>query len=98
VEVPADTVVRIAGMVSHRQRPGTASGVVFMTLEDETGTVNVVVWPKLFERQRTIIRTEPLVTISGVLQRDGEAISVVARRFTALKMAPPVRASSRDFR
>jgi error-prone DNA polymerase len=85
-------------MVSHRQRPGTASGVVFLTLEDETGTVNVVVWPKLYERQRRIIRSEPLVTIQGVLQREGEAISVVAHRFSALKAAPPVRASSRDFR
>ena len=97
-EVRPDTNVSIAGMVSHRQRPGTASGVVFLTLEDETGTVNVVVWPKLYERQRRIIRSEPLVTIQGVLQREGEAISVVAHRFSALKAAPPVRASSRDFR
>jgi error-prone DNA polymerase len=97
-ELPNDTRVRIAGMVSHRQRPGTASGVVFMTLEDETGTTNVVVWPKLYERQRRLIRSEPLVTVSGVLQREGEAVSVVARRFTALTAAPPVKASSRDFR
>ncbi len=97
-EVRADTPVKIAGMVSHRQRPGTASGVVFMTLEDETGTVNVVIWPKLYERQRRVIRSEPLVTITGVLQREGEAISVVARRFATLRAAPPVRASSRDFR
>jgi error-prone DNA polymerase len=98
LEVRPDTVVRIAGLVSHRQRPGTASGVVFMTLEDETGTVNVVVWPKLFERQRQLIRGEPLVCISGVVQREGEAISVVARHFTPLEAAPPVRAPSRDFR
>jgi error-prone DNA polymerase len=98
VEVPNDTPVRIAGLVSHRQRPGTASGVVFMTLEDETGTVNVVVWPKLYERQRRVIRTEPLVSVAGVLQREGEAISVVARSFQPLRAAPPVAASSRDFR
>ena len=98
LEVRPGTVVRIAGLVSHRQRPGTASGVVFMTLEDETGTVNVVVWPKLFERQRQLIRGEPLVCISGVVQREGEAISVVARHFTHLDAAPPVRAPSRDFR
>ena len=98
VEVRAGAPVRVAGLVSHRQRPGTASGVVFMTLEDETGTVNVVVWPKLFERQRTLIRGEPLVCVSGELQRDGEAISVVAHHFSVLKTAPPVAASSRDFR
>jgi error-prone DNA polymerase len=98
VEIPSDTPVRVAGLVSHRQRPGTASGVLFMTLEDETGTANIVVWPKLYERQRRIVRREPLVCISGVLQREGEAISVVARHFRALNDAPAVAASSRDFR
>ncbi|MFZ5476142.1 MAG: error-prone DNA polymerase [Myxococcota bacterium] len=98
IETPTDTPVCVAGLVSHRQRPGTASGVVFMTLEDETGTVNVVVWPKLYERQRRVIRNEPLVCVAGVLQREGEAISVVARTFRPLRAAPPVAASSRDFR
>ena len=74
-----------------------ASGVLFMTLEDETGSANIVVWPKLYERQRRIVRSEPLVTIRGVLQRDGEAMSVVARRFAVLPSAA-VKASSRDFR
>ena len=93
-----DQVVRVAGLVSCRQRPGTASGVLFLTLEDETGQLNVVVWPKLYERQRQIVRLEPLVEISGRLQRENEAISLVAFRFRKLEQAPKVAARSRDFR
>jgi error-prone DNA polymerase len=58
----------------------------------------VVVWPKLYERQRRVIRGEPLLLVRGVLQREGEAISVVAQSCRPLNSAPAVRASSRDFR
>ena len=98
IEQPTGQVVRIAGMVSHRQRPDTASGVVFMTLEDETATVNVVVWPKVFERQHKVIRGERLVRIAGKVERDGDTLNVIAWRFWPLTIAPDVLASSRDFR
>ena len=93
-----DTAIEVAGLIAHRQRPGTASGVVFLGLEDETGTANVVVWPKLYEAQRSIIRGQPLVRIRGVVQRQGAAVSLLAREVRALSRAPRVHARSRDFR
>ena len=72
--------VRVAGLVLVRQRPGTASGVIFMTLEDETGIANIVVWPKLFEQYRREVLGGRLVAIDGVLQREGDVIHVVAER------------------
>jgi len=72
--------VRVAGLVLVRQRPGTASGVIFMTLEDETGIANIVVWPKLFEQYRREVLGGRLVAIDGVLQKEGDVIHVVAER------------------
>ncbi len=95
---PPGQRVRVGGLVSCRQRPGTASGVLFMTLEDETGSLNVVVWPRLYQRQRLLIRSASMVEVEGQLQREAEAISVVARRFRELRRPPRVDASSRDFR
>lgn len=66
-------------------------------LEDESGTANVVVWPKLYKRQRTVIRTERLLRICGVLQRLDGAISVVAHHVRALDVGADLRAKSRDF-
>ena len=63
------TRVRIGGLVVARQRPGTASGVCFMLLEDEHGTINLVVPPAVYERHRLTVRTEPLVLAEGVLER-----------------------------
>lgn len=107
-EVDTGAVVRIAGLVSHRQRPATASGVVFMTLEDETGTANLVVWPKIYERQRVLIRGENLLSVSGKVERQGKVLNVIAWRFWPLDLsAQPYRkgapragvvARSRDFR
>jgi error-prone DNA polymerase len=79
--------VRIGGLVVARQRPGTAKGVCFMLLEDETGTVNLVVPPNVYERDRTIVRAEPLVVAEGVLERHasaGGAINVVCHRLARL--------------
>ncbi|MFT4624179.1 MAG: error-prone DNA polymerase [Myxococcota bacterium] len=73
--------VRIAGLVSSRQRPGTASGVVFMTLEDETAMANLVIWPRTWQRFRTLARSSSLLGADGVLQRQGEAVSVLVERF-----------------
>ncbi|UXS05599.1 error-prone DNA polymerase [Agrobacterium tumefaciens] len=69
-----------AGLVLVRQRPGSAKGVMFLTLEDETGIVNAVVWPMLFERQRRVLMTASLMGIHGKIQREGEVVHLVAQR------------------
>ena len=81
---PAKSLVRVAGLVLVRQQPGTASGVIFMTLEDETGIANVVVWRRVFERFRRIVMGAKLVQCEGHVQREGEVIHLVAERFTDL--------------
>jgi error-prone DNA polymerase len=72
----------IAGLVLIRQRPGSAKGVVFITIEDETGVANLVVWPDVFDKQRKIVMGARLVAVHGIIQRDpdSEVIHVVARR------------------
>ena len=70
--------VTVAGLVLVRQRPGTAKGVIFLTLEDETGIVNVVVWPKVFERNRRIVMTAQFLQVRGKIEREGLVIHVVA--------------------
>jgi error-prone DNA polymerase len=79
--------VKVGGLVVARQRPGTAKGVCFLLMEDETGTINLVVPPNVYERDRTIVRAEPLVVAEGVLERHasaGGAINVVCRRLVRL--------------
>lgn len=71
-------LVQISGLVTGRQRPGTASGVLFVTLEDETGNSNIVVWRTLQERFRTALLGGQLLTIKGTVEREGEVIHVVA--------------------
>lgn len=71
---------RVAGLVLVRQRPGTASGVIFMTLEDETGIANIVVWPKLFEQYRREVLGGRLVAIDGPVQSESGVIHVIAER------------------
>ena len=77
---PAGRRVRTAGLVLIRQRPGTASGVIFLTLEDETGIVNVIVWPKVFETYRPIVIAARFVVVTGRLQSESGVIHVVAER------------------
>ncbi|MEL6374419.1 MAG: error-prone DNA polymerase [Pseudomonadota bacterium] len=72
--------VEVAGVVLVRQRPGSAKGVVFMTLEDETGVANTVVWPKVLERNRKVVMGARLVVIKGRIQRHEDIIHVVADR------------------
>lgn len=72
--------VTIAGLVLVRQRPGTAKGVIFMTLEDETGIANVIVWPSLFERFRPVILGGRLTAVTGRVQREAGVMHVVADR------------------
>lgn len=70
----------VAGIVVCRQRPGTAKGVIFLTLEDETGTANVVVWAKIFERFRRAVIAGRCLKVIGRLQRDGDVVHLVAER------------------
>ncbi len=98
--LPHGAPVRVGGLVIARQRPGTAKGITFMLLEDERGTVNVIVSPQIYERDRLTVRTEPLVIIDGRLERHaaaGGAINVVARRVTALEVDDRVNAQVKDF-
>ena len=72
--------VRVAGMVITRQRPGTAKGFVFLTLEDETGISNIIIRPDLFDRQRTEVVRQPFLLVDGVLQHQDGVLSVRAER------------------
>lgn len=76
--------VAVAGLVLVRQRPGTASGVIFMTLEDETGIANIIVWPKMFERFRKIVMGARMVAVYGTLQSEQNVTHVIARRLANL--------------
>ncbi len=78
------TSVAVAGVVLVRQRPGSAKGVVFMTLEDETGIANAVIWPKTLERFRKVVMTARLVLIRGRIQRHEDIIHVVSARLEDL--------------
>jgi DNA polymerase III alpha subunit len=77
-EPSAGARVCVAGLVLVRQRPGTAKGVIFVTLEDETGTCNVVVWAAVFERFRRAVMTGRLLRVTGRLQREAGVVHVVA--------------------
>ncbi len=87
--------VRVGGIVTHRQRPGTAAGIIFFNLEDETGLLNIVVFPDLWDQQREVARRNPGLIIDGTLEyRDG-VTNLVARRFEPF---PVAETTSRDFR
>ncbi len=83
-DYPADRPVAIAGLVLVRQRPGTASGVIFATLEDETGIANVIIWPKLFEQNRKTVIGARFLGVSGLLQREESVIHIIARTLVDL--------------
>jgi error-prone DNA polymerase len=88
--------IRVAGSVIVRQRPGTAKGFLFLSLEDETGIANVIVTPQHFQRHRLVLVTEPILLVEGVLQRQDGVVSVKAGRVQAL---PPLahNVPSHDF-
>jgi error-prone DNA polymerase len=91
-------LARASGLVTHRQQPGTAKGVVFVTLEDETGAVNVIVWPSVAAAQRRALLGASLLTVYGVWQREGEVRHLVAK--TLVDHTPLLQglvARSRDF-
>jgi len=88
-----------AGLVTCRQRPDTASGVIFVTLEDETGCVNVVVWRDLVERQRRELLGARLLAVEGAIERDGEVVHLIARRLhDHSALLGELLARSRNFR
>src|ERR1700731_1925012 len=90
--LPPGRRLTIAGLVLIRQRPGTASGVIFVTIEDETGVANLIVWPGIFEAYRRIVLGASLLGCTGRLQREGLVIHVVAERLVDLSPRPrPLR-------
>ncbi|MBT8137069.1 MAG: error-prone DNA polymerase [Gammaproteobacteria bacterium] len=98
-ELPDGASVSTAGLVITRQRPGTAKGVTFVTLEDETGHVNLIVWERTAERQRRVLLGSRLLTVHGKLQKQGDVMHVVAHALaddSHLLGALPAR--SRNFR
>jgi error-prone DNA polymerase len=76
--------LQTAGLVLVRQMPGSAKGVVFITIEVETGIANLVIWPKLYERQRRVILSAPMMAAHGRVQREGEVVHLVAHRVSDL--------------
>ncbi len=95
-EAPPGTRVVVAGLVTHRQRPATAGGVTFVTLEDEAGSTNIVTWADVWARHRPIARGAPALLVAGALERSREGVlNVIAESFEALEA--PAAVSSRDF-
>jgi error-prone DNA polymerase len=78
------TVLETAGLVLVRQRPGTANNVIFATLEDETGIANIIIWDRVFQKNRRAVLASRLLAVRGELQREGRVIHLVAQAFTDL--------------
>jgi error-prone DNA polymerase len=90
--------MKVAGLVLVRQRPGTASGVVFVTLEDETGVVNLILWSDVYERYRKAARHATLLQADGYVQREGQVIHLLAKRLhDRSDLLNGLRQPSRDF-
>jgi len=95
---PHGRIVRTAGIVIGRQRPDTASGVVFVTLEDETGATNVIVWRDLGDRQRRELLGSKLLAVYGNVEREGRVVHVLAGRLVDLSpLLGRLTTKSRDF-
>jgi error-prone DNA polymerase len=98
LRLPHKAAVRTAGIVTHRQRPGTASGVTFVTLEDETGTINIIVWRDLAERERRPLLMARLMGVTGRLERQGGVLHVIAHHIEDYSdFLGQLPARSRDF-
>ncbi|MGP1346838.1 MAG: error-prone DNA polymerase [Phycisphaerales bacterium] len=95
---PQGRIVQVAGVVLCRQRPGTASGVVFITLEDETGIANLIVWSDTFERFRSVARPSTTMCATGKIERQGEVVHLHTTRIESLDtMAPALNTIARNF-
>jgi error-prone DNA polymerase len=97
VGVASDARVTVAGVVTHRQRPATAQGIIFLNLEDETGLINVVCSRGAWTRYRRVARAAPALVVAGKLERVEGVINIVADRISALSL-PSSAPRSRDFR
>jgi len=95
---PSGYAVSVAGLVLVRQRPGTASGVLFVTLEDETGIANLIIWSDTYDQYRRAIRSATLLQANGIVQRQGQVIHILARRLIdRTSLLHGLRQGSRDF-
>jgi error-prone DNA polymerase len=98
--LPHASRVKVGGMVVARQRPGTANGIVFILLEDEYGTINLIIPSEVYERHRLIVRTEPLMLAEGKLERlpaAGGGISVLVDSVASITAPDQVLAEVKDF-
>jgi error-prone DNA polymerase len=95
--VKENTNVKVSGLVVARQRPGTAKGVVFVLLEDEVGVVNVILPPPIYEKFRVTVRSEPLLTVKGKLERRTGAVNVLATHVEPL-LGPEIEESVRQIK
>ena len=96
--LPHGSRVRACGLITMRQRPMTANGTIFLTLEDETGFVNAVIWPRLWERQRAIVLGATLIAIDGIMETDGDVYHLIAERVHDFgELAAGLETKSRDF-
>jgi error-prone DNA polymerase len=95
--LPDRAPVEVAGMVIVRQRPETARGIVFVSLEDETGIANLVVMPDVYERFRTVVRGAPFLLARGRLERSGKVVNVRVDSVAPLALAPSAGGRARDF-
>lgn len=98
LSLPDSTRIKVAGIVTHRQRPGTAGGVVFFGLEDETGLINVMVTPGLWNRDRITARTARAMIVRGIVQNASGAATIAADRLEPLPLGEYLSRGSRDFR
>jgi error-prone DNA polymerase len=95
-DVPAGERILVGGVVTHRQRPATASGTTFLNLEDETGLINVVVSKGCWAHHRRVARSAPAMLIRGRLERAEGVINIIADKLEPLPLNAPTK--SRDFR
>ena len=90
--------IAVAGLVTHRQRPGTAKGIVFMTLEDETGQANLIFRPPVWDRYKSVARSKVALIVEGTIERQDAVVHVQVNRIHDLSARiAPIRAKSRDF-
>jgi error-prone DNA polymerase len=94
--IPNGRPVRVGGCVIARQRPGTAKGFVFLSLEDETGVANAIINPDLFQKNRMLVSSEQFLMVEGILQNQDNVISVKAQRVLPLSITH-AQTSSHDF-
>jgi len=94
-DIPSGKRLRIGGCVITRQRPGTAKGFVFVSLEDETGVANAIITPDLFHRNRLLLASERFLAIAGILQNQDNVISLKAERVSPLFVTKAGTASAR---